>query len=270
MGANLLGYAIAATDTVVVGHLLGAHPLGLYTLGSNVSAWPLQFFVPLLANVGLPLISRYQGDPEGRRAAVRRIAQLAGLSGCALSGLLVGLATPLVAFLYGDKWAEAAPILAVLAVYGAVRIPLALYADVLVAAGAAWALFRLQGAWLAVLIPAVILCTRVGGPVGAAVAVVVSASAVALPLSLLYVRRAFALRASTTLRPFLLPLVAGSCAAIMAKLAGSMTSQPWGSMVIGGLVGLVVFALVANVPLRDSWFWLKRHRASASGVEATQ
>lgn len=188
VGANLVGYAASAVDVTVVGHLLGAERLGVYNLAANVAGWPMQMMLPVLASVGLPLVALFQHDRGELSEVVGALTAAIGLLFLPVTGLLAVLSHETVLTLYGDVWAAAGPVLAALAVAGGVRVFLALYFDVLVAANAAGLLLGIQIVWLAVLCPAVVVGAHVDGAVGAAWAVTGTVGLVVLPLTLLVCR----------------------------------------------------------------------------------
>lgn len=250
VGANLLGFAIGAVDVAVIGRQLGPVPLGSYSLANNVAAWPLQMFLPVLLSVGLPLVSRFTTDTTSLR---RIVSALTAITACAIlpvSALLVALAPELVQALYGSKWAAAGPVLAILGIYGAVRVMLALLADVLVACNAPRALLFVQLVWLVVLIPSVALGTRLGGLNGAAAAVAVAAAVGALPMSLILVHKhchISALELSATLPR---PLICSVISALAAWATSTAFSPAWLAVLAGGLIGVLVYITLMHRTLR--------------------
>lgn len=249
VGANLVGPAVAMVDVAVIGRMLGPIPLGSYQLALNVAAWPLALFMPVLVNVGLPLVSRYRDDRPSLGPALRTLTSATGLVLFPFAALLAGLAPVLVACLYGSKWAAAAPVLAVLAIYGGIRVVLALVADVLVALDATRSLFVTQLVWVLALIPAATVGVHLGGTVGAAIAVVLVSLLVTLPLCCWLAGRAGGLGLVDTARGLVVPVVAAVAAGLAAHAASSYVTG-WGGLLVGGLSGGVVYLAVAG-----PWGW---------------
>src|SRR5215475_11551176 len=171
-GASLLVFAMLNAGYVVVGPLLGTVALGFYLQAFNLSSWPVNVFSTSVRRVSLAAFSRLQDHPAALLAA-------ATLPVCALLGLL---ATPLVSVVYGQRWAPAAQALQFLAVLGLIRVVVELLYDFLVAAGRSRQTMLLQGLWLALLVPALVVGAHLDALRGAALAQAAVAAGVVLPL----------------------------------------------------------------------------------------
>ncbi len=144
--ANLVGFTVLNLDFIVVGAVLGAVPLGLYTLAFNVSGWPSSVLNSVVNSVALPAIARVQHD---RAQLSQRIASLVGaLAAVALpvSALILALAEPVVVSVYGARWSGAAVALGALAAFGAIKVVNDLCANVLVGIGRPRRVVRSPGA----------------------------------------------------------------------------------------------------------------------------
>jgi lipopolysaccharide exporter len=250
MGSNMISFAKSNLDSIVIGRIRGPIPLGGYTLGNNVAAWPIGVLEPILINVGLPLVSRLRTN---RIALVKFLQQALGLlaGGFFLaSAMIAALSGPLVRALYTDKWAAAIPILAILALAGPFRALLDVMSDVLMACQASRSVFAINLVWIATLLPLMIVGVIVDGPLGAAFAQLLTLTLVVAPVALLRVSRVTAVGLREMSRGVARPLLAASAAAISAHFASLLLTSPWLGLMIGGLVGLAVFALLA-------WGWLR-------------
>ncbi len=120
-GANLSLSSLASflnrnTDDFLLGRWAGASALGLYNRAYKIFTYPMNFLFQPMSSVAIPILSRIQDKPDTYRSTYLRILSLL-LAGTAAAGaLLVGASDFIVAILLGPKWAEAAPILAVLGV----------------------------------------------------------------------------------------------------------------------------------------------------------
>lgn len=120
-GTQLIGYLTRNVDNVAIGAYYGAGPLGLYTRAYQLLMTPLNQLNAPMTRIALPVLSRVQDDDEtyGRYLAKSQ------LFGCYLTATLfavsAGLAVPLVDILFGPRWAEVAPIFAILAMGGVFR-----------------------------------------------------------------------------------------------------------------------------------------------------
>ncbi|SDO31323.1 polysaccharide transporter, PST family [Nakamurella panacisegetis] len=121
LGMQVMGYATNNVDTVALGSVWGAGPVGLYSRGYQLLMVPLSQVSNALLRVVLPVLSRVQDDDETYLRYVRR-AQLLCCYGFGLSfAVAAGLSGPLVAVLFGAAWSGVAPIFALLAIGGIFR-----------------------------------------------------------------------------------------------------------------------------------------------------
>ncbi|MCY7287556.1 MAG: lipopolysaccharide biosynthesis protein [Cryobacterium sp.] len=241
VAANLVGYGVGNVDAIVIGRILGAVPLGSYTLANNVAGWPLGMFTSVLTSVGLPVLSRISHSAEMLRGYLSNAMSMLGGVFFYMTAMCAALAQPLVDALYGPKWAAAGSVLAVLAVYGSTRVLLALFSDALIACNRPRSLLIVQFAWLIALIPGMTAGALIGGLVGAAVAQVVISLLVPLPLSLLLLRLASGVRVLPILKMGLLPLLAASLSGAAAHAVALAWPNPWLALIFGGSVGTLVY-----------------------------
>ena len=187
-GANLIAFSVYNVDYIVVGHILGSVPLGLYLLAFGISSWPSAVFNGMVTSVALPAFSWVRDDAERLPDYVATV--VAALIGLALpiSALTVVVARPAIVAVYGPRWAPASAALATLALFGAVRVPAELFANIVVALGRPRALFFTQLLWLALLIPTMILAVDHWGIKGAGIAHFVIVGLVVLPVYVVLVR----------------------------------------------------------------------------------
>ncbi|GHS87598.1 hypothetical protein AGMMS50218_09790 [Actinomycetota bacterium] len=251
VGANLVGYSLGNVDVVTLGRVSGAGTLGSYTLANNVAGWPLGLFSSVLTSVGLPVLSQVRGDV---RVLTRYLAN-AMSTVCAvfflITAMCAGLAQNLVDALYGPQWHAAGPVLAVLALYGSVRVVLALLSDALVACNSPRSLFGIQVTWLVVLVPVMIVAVHLRDAVGAATAQVVVSALVVVPLTLLALRRVAGVPVRPLLGAAVRPLLAAVPAGLVAHLSARALDSAWGGLLVGGVVGTLVYlALLGRWSLR--------------------
>lgn len=251
VGASLVGFVIASADVFAIGRLLGSVPLGSYQLATNVSAWPLAIFLPMLTGIGLPLFSRFRGDADALTRVFADVLSAVTAVFWPITALIVALASPLVLLVYGEKWAAVAPILSILALYGAARVPLALWSDVLVAGGCTRRLFLLQVGWLLVLVPVMWVGVAGWGASGAAAAHVLVAWCLVVPVTGACVGRLVRVDAATFRRIALRPLLGAVASGVTAWTVATVARHALGAapvddlvaVLAGGLTGLAVYLL---------------------------
>jgi PST family polysaccharide transporter len=250
-GASLAGFTLGNVDFITVGRVAGPLQLGYYNLAFNVSSWPVSVFTTILSSVTLPALARVKG---GVRQLERHVAAaLSALCAAAfpVTALTLVLAYPVVVVMYGARWAPAAQILEILAVFGAIRVIIQLFSDVLVAIGKSKLLFQLQLVWLASLVPAVIVLVHLKGGTGAAIAHVAVAGGIVLPVYLVIMVRSVGIPIRIIIRPVIHPLLSASVAGAVAWLAEAQVSSTLGRLCVGiGCFSLIYLVLLGRWTLR--------------------
>ena len=121
MGTSLARTVSSNMDYFIVGRVLGAGPLGLYTLAFNLANYPVANFAQILTRIVFPTFATLQGNPEyARRVYLKVVRIIAALVTPALVTLAL-LAAPLVVGLLGEKWQPAVLPLQIMAVAGISR-----------------------------------------------------------------------------------------------------------------------------------------------------
>ena len=113
---NLISFAGSNLDSILIGRLRGSVSLGLYDRAFKLVAAPIWTLSIPIARVAMSLLSRLRGTPDRYRHAYLQMLQmllLVTLPAVAFTAVAAGTAVP---FLLGPAWAEAAPIVAWLAV----------------------------------------------------------------------------------------------------------------------------------------------------------
>ena len=258
-GANLLSWALLNIDTVVISRIAGPVALGFYVLAFNISSWPMSALGQIVRAVALPAFSRTaltRSDPS--LSVATALTWAIALPAGAFLALLSG---PLITFVYGERWAAAAPVLAALGVFGALRAGFDLFAAYLLARGASRPVLWIQVIWFVLLVPATVLGTMWWGIFGAGLAHVAVAVVVVLPAYLIAAARAGA-DVRAVLRTSWQPIAAMVPTGVVAYLAASQFSGGW-SLLAGGLSGGAVYAAIM-------YRWVRRHipRAASDGENA--
>lgn len=112
-------YAVAAvglrSPDLVVGRVAGIHATGLFSRASSLAAQLVTLLTGAVGAVFYPAFARLRDRGEDLAAPYLRVA--AGFTAVTWPGLafLSAAALPVVLFLYGDGWAEVAPLLMLIA-----------------------------------------------------------------------------------------------------------------------------------------------------------
>ncbi|MEQ4721121.1 oligosaccharide flippase family protein [Nonomuraea sp. B19D2] len=236
---------------IVVGDILGHVWLGYYLLAFNVSSWVPGLIGTAVRNVTIPGFSRLaEHTSEALSEGVRRSAPLLLTAILPFAVVMSVLAHPLVSFLYGGKWDQAAGVLRWLALVMVIRMLLSLALDILSAQGDTRATVWMNLGYGAALIPALIAGTHLQGIRGAAIGQVAASLFVALPVAAYFLHRA-GVRLAPVLPTLVRPLLAGLAAAGATALVGrTVEGNALVQLVLAGGAGLIVYVLLA-VPLRQ-------------------
>ncbi len=132
---NLLRYFQNRADTMIVGKLIGATGLGLYSIAYEISALATSEIVAPIRRAILPGYSAISGDSARlRRGYLQGMAVILSVGAPIAAG--IGLTSELLIPLFlGPKWLEAVPLLQVLALSGLLQICTATTSPLLVAMG---------------------------------------------------------------------------------------------------------------------------------------
>lgn len=257
--ANLLSWTLLNVDNIILARVAGATALGFYVLAFTISSWPMNALSQVVRSISLPYFSRTQGG-SGAFATVTAIAWAAALPA---GTVLAALSVPLIEVLYGDRWLPGAPVLAVLGLYGSLRVAFDIAAAYLYSQGRSKPVLWIQIAWLVALVVAMVIATQGYGIVGAAWAHVIVAIVVTLPAYLIALRLA-GVRIGELARAVWLPTVATIPAVLAAAAAEAFIGIPVLAILVGGLAAVLVYAALM-------WPWIRkrlRELRAPAGEEA--
>jgi PST family polysaccharide transporter len=232
-------------DSVIVGNVLGAVALGFYLLAFNVSSWVPGLVSTAIRWVSIPSFSRLaEQSRESLAEGVRRSMAVLLAAVLPVAVLIGTLAPSLVGFLYGQQWSPSADVLRFLAISMVARVLINLVVDILISIGATRATLVQYLCWAAVLVPAVVVGTRLDGIRGAAIAHAGVAMLVAVPLAVLALHRA-GVRLGPALPLCGRPLLGGALSlGVTAGLAVLVPAPALAQLGLAGGAGLVTYLLV--------------------------
>lgn len=273
--ANLVNWALLNADFMILGRLVSAAEVGVYMIAFNVASWSTALLGSVMNNVVVPAFGRVSDDRKRLGAALVSGTRLVALLAFPVGALTCALAAPLIMTVFGERWSEAAPVLAVLSVYGVLYTFSLLFVSVLVAVGRTGRLLVIQLMWIAALVPAMVLGVEQWNLVGVAWAHVLTIGCIALPVYAFFVLRVASISWSEFLRCTARPIMAAVVGGAVAWLVAGMFTASWAAFIAGGVAGgltylvIVAPAFARVLPSRfvPSWF-PRRWRPTA--VEATE
>jgi O-antigen/teichoic acid export membrane protein len=104
------------SDVFIAGRYLDDHDLGIYTQALFIAQLVAVKFVPPLNEVAFPAYARLQNDLSTLSYSFIKAVRLIMLITCPVYLGMAATAHPFVATLLGEKWLEAAPLIAILAI----------------------------------------------------------------------------------------------------------------------------------------------------------
>lgn len=260
-GAAVLATRVTLTvvtmaDALVLGVLANQAVVGLYFFAWTLCSQPVRLAAGAISAALFPALSRLQGEPARHAAATMRAVRLLTAVAFPLCLLPAALAEPLFHGLLAERWWPAVPIVRVLS--------LGLAFD-----AASWLIFPVlysrgqfnRGLWVMLIIApvyfgAVIVGALVGGALGVATALLVYYAGAGPVMVHLVLRDAGARPADTVmmyLRPLALSVFSVGCAWGVTLLFPAGRAGSVAALVVAGMVGLAVHAVVMRLFTRDDW-----------------
>ncbi|GMV14855.1 MAG: lipopolysaccharide biosynthesis protein [Polyangiaceae bacterium] len=118
-GYSVLEYWARQVDDLLIGRVLGARPLGLYSRAFSTMMMPVTEVGAVLSRVMFPAFSKLQRDPARiREQYLRVVAVIAFVTFPVLFALSV-LSEPFIRVLYGPAWVPAKTVLSIYCIAGA-------------------------------------------------------------------------------------------------------------------------------------------------------
>lgn len=114
-GTNICNWLLNNFDRVLLGRLLNAHTVGLYSVGYNLANTPNSLFIGALQPAFLAAGARIQAEPERLRNSYLSVLATVWILILPTFVLLAVVAQDVVAVLYGPDWASTGIVLAILA-----------------------------------------------------------------------------------------------------------------------------------------------------------
>lgn len=263
---NVLGFGLGRLPHFVVGRTDGSAALGLFTIASEFARLPSTELSAPINRAVLPGLSRLTGDIGSLR---RVFSEVMGMTVAVTLPASIGLAiiaTLLVEVLLGARWLAAAPLMAVLALAGAVEVVSANNGVAYLALGNARLVAALSATKLIVMVSLALLLVPRFGVTGMAYAELGSAAIVA-GISFAVLRRALVIPLRVLGATLWRPVVA-SAAMGVALLAALQPVHAFGAAPAGVLKLVLTLLLGAGtytVCLFTLWFLSGR----PDGAEAT-
>ena len=251
-GTQLLFFLNRNVDNLLIGRALGSAALGVYNIAYQLMMLPLNQVAGIVADVLLPAFARLQHDLRALRGTWMRAVRLTAVVVAPLMiGMVVtaGLAVPLV---LGDQWAEAVPVVQVLAWVGLHQSLQRYNSGVLQAVDRTGPLLRFSVISCGLSVVAFVAGLP-WGVVGVAVAYLI-ASLIVAPVYLRMTARAVDLRMRSFVAAVAGPLVAallmGVVVVAVQQAAGAATTSPLLLLLASVTAGALAYAAILPLTTR--------------------
>jgi len=261
LASNVFGFVNQRADMLIVGAFAGATPLGYYRVGFEISNLPSSEVVAPMVRAIFPGYARAAADGQLAYYVRRMLGAFALLAVPAGVGMAL-VAEPLVTVLLGPRWQPAAPLMAVLAIYGVLSGLVRANHPVFLALGRPWVTTYYTGARALLTVPVLAAAVHFGGALGAAWGQLGIAAGLTLPYAVVLGRAlGLPLRglAGAVWRP-----AAASAAMAVAVLAVGRVSGLSAAELLLGQVGIGVTAY--GLALAGLWLAAGRPRGAETEV----
>ncbi|AGG65770.1 lipopolysaccharide biosynthesis protein [Corynebacterium callunae] len=165
---RVLSYLTQNVDSIAIGRVWGAAPLGLYDRAYRVSVGPITQISFPMTRIAIPVLNKVVDSPPRFISALKEAQLIGTFITSTLLLILAGVSEPVVVLLFGPPWVDAAPILSMLCIGATFRTVQQVSNWVFMVKGLAGDLLKFN----LVAQPLIVFCTVAGvwwGPVGVAV-----------------------------------------------------------------------------------------------------
>jgi len=261
---SMLRYVRDRGSTIVMGKLLDAPAVGMFSLASEIASLPSTTLVQPLNRAMLPGYVRLSNDTERLRDGYKSILGLIALVAVPAAVGVAGVAALIVPVALGSQWQAAVPLLALLALSGASRSLTASTVSVHYATGQPRQQTLTTGIQAFTLLPLLALAISHYGLVGAAWAYLLHSVLVFMPICYWILLRTTPIRVSDIWDPLWRPLLA---AALMFAIIKPLADEWASPMALVALPRLLTLASLGALLYAASIFLLWRLSGRPEGPE---
>jgi len=244
-GASVLTMIVTNIDSLVIARALEPEQLGYYNLAFSIANWPVGILSTVFQQVTIPTFARAEGRPVELSEHLRSALGLLSAVALPTGALLCALSGHVVVDIYGENWAPAGPVLALLALMTVPRLLHFLLGDLLIATGHTRQVFLAQLAWVLLLTPAMIILVQHLGIEGAAAAHCLVGGVIITPLFAHLTRRQCHVTGwfgTSMVRPLMASIATG----LVAFGVTYYVKNDWADLLLGGLIGALTYLLLAG------------------------
>lgn len=249
LGGGLARHLSSNVDYFIVGRVLGAGPLGLYTLAFNLANYPVSNFAQILSRIAFPTFAALQNNPEYAKNIYLKLIRLLAAIVTPILVVLAFLAGPLLIEIFGEKWQPAIFPLQVMVLAGISRVVSFPSSDLLRAFGSPEVPFKISVLEGLVLLGTLMLVAPKGiGVVAVVVAAVLSTGAWTITIITCRMYSIELKRLFQALLPGLVLAGSGASAILLLEVLslGSLSGVPR-LIFLGAAAGVSILLCLATV-----------------------
>lgn len=226
--AGIFSFLAIQGDKLIVGRLLGAGALGLYSRAYSLVSTSTRLYQKIATTTFFPLLSRVQTDRERLGRGFRRGLALNALSVLPLSAVLFAVAPDLIQALLGKEWLGTIAPFRILVLFLFLRSTAKLCSPLVMAAAKVYRLAWIQGAFAVFVLGGAWFGSKwgIGGVAGGVAVAIVGHSILLLDLSLRLTGISWPAVFKAWLRPAVLALLVGGQSWLLVDLTRSWCSVP--------------------------------------------
>lgn len=154
-GTQIVDYISSKVDILLIGKFLGTADLGIYNLAKELAMKIVQVFNGIVNRVAMPYLSNIQNDQEGLRRNYSKLLSIISTINFPVCSILGCLSIPIVGFLYGDSYAELAPLTSLFCVWSIIACVGNPIGNIVIATGRTDLSFKYTLIRVAIYIPAI-------------------------------------------------------------------------------------------------------------------
>ncbi|MCF7835504.1 MAG: lipopolysaccharide biosynthesis protein [Candidatus Marinimicrobia bacterium] len=221
-GQNLVSRAIPQIENSLLGKLVGATGVGLYTKAKSLASMPSAPFYNIISKVTFPAYSRIQDSFEKIKDGFLKSINILFFITVPVSVLFIEAGHRIILILLGENWIGVDALLRILIVAVTINIFSNLAGPIFNATSRPRAQFRLGFINLITLVVFISILTPIYGTIGAATAFLISSVVTAL-ISLYVIARILKIKIIEIITPLITPLVSSIIILILGKIVLAQT-----------------------------------------------
>lgn len=254
---NVINHFNSTVDLILGGRILGAGPLGLYSVPRNLMLQVQGMINPIFTRVGFPLIASIQHDKERVKQVFLNIMNMTASVNAPVYVALAAFAPEIVLLLFGPNWAEAADLMRALALWGLMRsignpVGSLLFGLGYVRVAVKW------NAGLLLIIPTVAWIGSQWGAIGMSWSMGLLMVVLFIPSWLILIKPTIGASLAEYSLQVARPIVCATASCVMSAALAGFYSSLWLKLIIGIVAMAMLYTIMILIFNRQAYRWLQK------------